>query len=192
MKIVAMYDFNGGKNYIKKYYSKELGEIKKIIGKIKASNYKTKRSKEKTMSGKMLYSPFQLNGAFKSEFEILNWSHHKIECKYEFGEYLKNYIPPAQPKTSPFRDMDFVKKDKKIGVEVQFGKYSFMVYNVCAKMTIFKNLNIIDSGVEIVPVKHFVDQMSTGVSYFEQFAWDLEKRGKSNIDIPVLILGIDS
>jgi hypothetical protein len=33
--------------------------------------------------------------------------------------------------------------------------------------------------------------MSTGVSYFEQFAWDLEIRGVSNIDIPVLILGID-
>lgn len=32
--------------------------------------------------------------------------------------------------------------------------------------------------------------MSTGVSYFEQFVWDLEARGVSNIDIPVLILGI--
>ena len=34
--------------------------------------------------------------------------------------------------------------------------------------------------------------MSTGVSFFEQFVWDLEKRGVSNIDIPVLILGIDT
>ncbi len=31
---------------------------------------------------------------------------------------------------------------------------------------------------------------STGVSYFEQFVWDLETRGVSNIDIPVLVLGI--
>lgn len=37
--------------------------------------------------------------------------------------------------------MDFVKE--RIGVEVQFGKYSFMVYNVCAKMTIFHNLDLI-------------------------------------------------
>lgn len=57
-------------------------------------------------------------------------------------------------------------------------------------MTIFHNLNIIDVGVEIVPVKDFADDMSTGVSYFEQFVWDLENRGVSNIDIPVLILGI--
>jgi hypothetical protein len=66
-----------------------------------------------------------------------------------------------------------------------------MVYNVCAKMTIFNKLGFIDTGIEIVPIKKFADQMSTGVSYFEQFVWDLEHRGISNIDIPVLILGID-
>ncbi len=88
-----------------------------------------------------------------------------------------------------FREMDFLKKG--VGVEVQFGKYAFMVYNVCAKMTIFHNLGFIDAGVEIVPIKNFADEMSTGVSYFEQFIWNLEKRGVSNIDIPVLILGID-
>jgi len=32
--------------------------------------------------------------------------------------------------------------------------------------------------------------MSTGVSYFEQLAWDLDQRGVSDIDIPVLVLGI--
>ena len=84
--------------------------------------------------------------------------------------------------------MDFIKE--KLGVEVQFGKYSFMVYNVAAKMTIFRNLGFIDTGVEIVPIKEFADSMSSGVSYFEQFVWDLEQRGVSNIDIPVLILGI--
>jgi len=84
--------------------------------------------------------------------------------------------------------MDFVKDS--LGIEVQFGKYSFMVYNVAAKMTIFKNLGVIEAGVEIVPVKELALQMSSGVSYFEQFTWDLEKRGVSNIDTPVLILGI--
>jgi hypothetical protein len=86
--------------------------------------------------------------------------------------------------------MDFVKE--KQGIEVQFGKYAFMVYNVCVKMTIFHNLGFIDHGIEIVPVKAFADEMSTGVSYFEQFIWDLETRGVSDIDIPVMILGIDA
>ena len=63
---------------------------------------------------------------------------------------------------------------------------------MCAKMTIFNKRGFINSGVEIVPIKQFADEMSTGVSYFEQFVWDLENRGISNIDIPVLILGIDA
>ncbi|EQD57409.1 Restriction endonuclease, type II, BglII, partial [mine drainage metagenome] len=29
-------------------------------------------------------------------------------------------------------------------------------------------------------------------SYYEQFLWDLEKRGVSNIDVPVLVIGIDA
>ena len=75
-------------------------------------------------------------------------------------------------------------------MEVQFGKYAFMVYNVCAKMTIFRNEGLIDAGIEVVPVKVFADQMSTGVSYFEQIVWDLEKRKEADIDVPVLVLGI--
>ncbi len=66
-----------------------------------------------------------------------------------------------------------------------------MVYDVCAKITIFKNEGIIDAGVEIVPVKKLADEMSSGVSYFEQFAWDLNYRGVSNIDTPLYILGIN-
>ena len=59
-------------------------------------------------------------------------------------------------------------------------------------MTIFHKQGIIDIGVEIVPIKELANDMSTGVSYFEQFVWDLEQRGVSDIDIPVLILGISN
>jgi hypothetical protein len=40
-------------------------------------------------------------------------------------------------------------------------------------------------------VKRMATQMSTGVSYFEQMQSDLEMRGVADIDIPVLILGVD-
>ena len=192
MKVVARYDFNDGKKFIQTNYKNELDEIVKVISKIDASKYKTKESEEKTMVGKMLFFPSELNKAFKSEFEKISWTHHKVVCDYKYGEYLDGYIPAKESKVKPFRDMDFLKPDKKLGVEVQFVKYAFMVYNVCAKMTIFKNFGLINAGIEIVPVKNFADEMSTGVSYFEQCAWDLEHRGISNIDIPVLILGIDS
>jgi len=192
VKIVAQYDFNGGKLAVFSKYSKEFGEITRAIGAIDASLYKTKESTEKTMLGRMLYSPVELNDAFKRELGSQGWRSHKVQCEYTFGEYLAGYIAPKTTKSKPFRDMDFIKPDKKLGIEVQFGKYAFMVYNVCAKMTIFNKMGIIDTGIEIVPVKALAEHMSTGVSYFEQFAWDLSHRGVSNIDIPVLILGIDA
>lgn len=195
MKIVATYDFNGGKAAVQQKYAAEFAQIQAIINAIDASLYKTKESTEKTMMGKMLFSPMELNKAFKREFakpENGGWSNHKVLCDYTYGEYTEDYIKSQNTRGQPFRDMDFVKPNTKLGIEVQFGKYAFMVYNVCAKMTIFSKMGVIDTGIEIVPVKNFADEMSTGVSYFEQFAWDLEHRGTSNIDVPVLILGIDA
>jgi len=194
LKIVATYDFNGGKFAVKNKYETELAQVTSVINSIDARLYKTKESTEKTMMGKMLFSPIELNKAFKREFakpEHGEWSNYKVLCDYTYGEYTQEYVKPRNTRGKPFRDMDFVKQNKKIGIEVQFGKYAFMVYNVCAKMTIFSKMGIIDTGIEIVPVKNFADEMSTGVSYFEQFAWDLAHRGTSNIDVPVLILGID-
>ena len=188
MKVAGIYSFNNGERVVAEKYSDLLKEIRDCISAIDATQCKTKESEEKTMMGQMLYSPVGLNNEFKKCLYPNDWRSVKIQCDYPTHFYVPGYVPKDLRKGA-FREMDFVKK--KLGVEVQFGKYSFMVYNVAAKMTIFKNLSYIDTGVEIVPVKALADHMSSGVSYFEQFVWDLEKRGVSNIDIPVMIIGID-
>lgn len=187
MRIAGIYSFNKGREVIEADFSAELQEIKEAVAEVDATNHKTKVSREKTMAGRMLYRPSSLNKAFKHEFGVRGWRNHKIAAEYSTEFYTPDY---ERPKTvrGAFRDMDFVKN--RVGIEVQFGKYAFMVYNVAAKMTIFHNRGIIDAGVEIVPLKEFANEMSTGVSYFEQFVWDLEQRGVADIDIPVLILGI--
>jgi hypothetical protein len=136
---------------------------------VDAALARTKVSKEKTMPGQMLYSPVALNAAFEAQLYPKGWKNLKVDCDYPTEHYLEDYEHRVTIKGA-FRDMDFVKD--KLGVEVQFGKYSFMVYNVCAKMTIFHNLGHIDCGIEIVPVKALAVEMSSGVSYFEQFVWD--------------------
>jgi len=187
MKIAGVYSFNGGADAVKKKYTKELGEVEKILANVETKGHKTKQSLEKTMRDKILYSPRSLNKAISDDFLKLGWEKKKVYCDYPTQYYREGYEPPRVTKGA-FREMDFIKN--KLGVEVQFGKYSFMVYNVCAKMTIFHNMGFIDVGIEIVPVKELAENMSSGVSYFEQFVWDLEQRGVSDIDIPVLILGV--
>lgn len=188
MKVAGIYSFNGGDKFIKNKYPHLLNETVSVISNVDSKKYKTKKSLEKTMRGTMLYSPKRINISFKKHFTKFGWNNKRETCEYSTKYYVPNYTPPKLNKGA-FREMDFIKE--KLGIEVQFGKYAFMVYNVCAKMTIFSKLGYINAGIEIVPIKNFADQMSTGVSYFEQFVWDLEQRGISNIDIPVLILGID-
>lgn len=187
MIIAGIFPFNNANNVIPITYAGELAEITSIINHVSSADCRGKVSREKTMPGKTLYSPKELNKAFKQEFSTLGWSGYRVRCDYPTEYYTTGFVPGAASRGA-FREMDFIKN--RLGVEVQFGKYAFMVYNVCAKMTIFHNLGLIDAGVEIVPVKNFADDMSTGVSYFEQFVWDLSQRGVANIDIPVYILGI--
>ena len=187
LKVVAEYEIKNGKRILEEKYPDEFAAIYEIINEIDAAKYKTKKSKEKTMLGKMLYNPPEMNDEFKRLFKSRNWHPIKVKCDYSSKEYIANYSPTNI--RNPYREMDYVKN--KVGVEVQFGKYAFMVYNVSSKMTIFHKHGYVDVGVEIVPVYEMAAKnMSTGVSHFEQFIWDLSNRGVANIDIPVLVLGI--
>jgi len=103
----------------------EWKEICTIIQSVNASEARKKRSKEKTMKGKMLYSPKTLNKLFKEAFSKRNWAKIRIStttsitpysnASSQMQSYYKNRIHEG------FREMDFVKN--KLGVEVQFGKY---------------------------------------------------------------------
>lgn len=188
MVIAGKYSFNNGEEYINKHYPHLLIEVESIIRSVNAANFRTKMSNEKTMMGQVLYSPRELNKEFKVHFAAQHWAAHRVKCKYTTEFYTPTYKPRILSRGA-FREMDFVKE--QLGVEVQFGKYAFMVYNVCAKMTIFHKLGIIKAGIEVVPTEQLAGGMSTGVSYFEQFIWDLQNRGVSDIDIPVLIIGLD-
>ena len=188
MIIAAEYQFNQGE-YIYHKYPQLLDELNEIINSVDASTCRTKESSEVTMPGRTLYSPIALNKAFDQGFTTRGWAKKRVPCTYPTTYYRSGYTPKPLRKGA-YREMDYLKES--LGIEVQFGKYAFMVYNVCAKMTIFRNLGHIDAGIEIVPVKSLAAEMSTGVSYFEQIAWDLETRGAADIDVPVLIFGIDA
>ncbi len=124
-----------------------------------------------------MFNPRKISMALNDQFVRLGWKEQKI-----YTDYSSIGLKPAS------RKIDFAKN--YLGVDVQFGKRPLPIYSGCAKMTIFHNMGFIDVGIEIVPVKELAEDMSSGVSYFEQFVWDLEQRGVSDIDIPVLILGV--
>jgi hypothetical protein len=188
MQVVAEFSLKDAKNVLLSNYQQALRDVYDIVREIDASKCKRKRSEEKTMLGTLLYSPTALNRAFRRKFQKRGWTSLRVACDYSsLAKYFIGRVITGSNFTG-YREMDFVKD--RVGVEVQFGKYAFMVYNICAKMTIFHKKSHIDAGIEVVPVKTMADQMSTGVSFFEQLVWDLETRGVADIDVPVLVLGV--
>jgi len=188
MEIAAVFAFKNGTEVINRKYPALLAEVGNVINAVDANLCRTKVSKEKTMKGDLLFDPEELNEAFKKEFMNQGWQPLQVKCDYPTQSYVEGY-KHTDLKTGASIEMDLIKS--KLGLEVQFGKYSHMAFNVAAKMTIFSNLGHIDAGIEIVPVKSFADMMLSNVPSFEEFVWDLDKSGGSNIDIPAMIIGID-
>lgn len=183
MKVINKYSFRGGEKFLEQKHPKELKEVFGAIEALDATLCLTKESKEKTKKGQVLFSPVDMNNYLKLVFHKNGWT-----GKSEVGRKKKFVEPRHAFGKGRFREMDGMKN--KVGLEIQFGKYAFMGYDVFSKMIIFKNLKYIECGVEIVPSSELVRQMSTGVSSFEQLLVDFENRGESNIDIPVFVISI--
>ena len=75
------------------------------------------------MRDKVLYSPRSLNREISDGFLGLGWEKKRVLCDYPAQYYVGGY-ESLQVSKGAFREMDFVKN--KLGVEVQFGKYSFI------------------------------------------------------------------
>lgn len=182
MKIVNTYSFKKGEQFLKANHPKELLNVIKAINNLDATSCLTKESAEKTMEGALLFSPRDLNHHLKTALHKQGWTEKAKDKK-------KEYIEPRHAfGGGRFREMDGIKN--KVGLEIQFGKYAFMGYDIFSKMIIFKNLGYIECGIEVVPAEELVKQMSTGVSSFDQLLVDFNNRGESNIDIPVFVIGI--
>ena len=88
-----------------------------------------------------------------------------------------------------YKQTDFVKE--KIAVEVQFGQYAFVAYDLFVKHMLFYSGGVIDLGIEILPTKKMQAQMSSGVPYYEGGVYNVMRQGRNSPPVPLLILGIE-
>lgn len=180
MKIVYEYSHLGGAEILQVRYPDCDREIYEVIAEVKAK--RSKISKEKTMRGKALYSPKDMNRQFRELFGSRGYR--------ELRDTYTITIPNSEVAISgAYKQIDFVKGT--VLVEVQFGKYAFMFYDM-AKFQYFFNENKADVGIEIVPCQALKKQMSTGVSYGEQLVYDIERLKRHFPAVPVKVILIDA
>jgi hypothetical protein len=203
MKIAQKYSHLNGEEYLIVHHKKLYDEIIEVIKNIDAEKFMTKESKEKTMKGKMLYSPVDLNQEFKKKFNRLSWEEERYHYYITLDRKLMEESLPLSAKEQKeffmkkgmknpifsYNQTDFVKDE--IAVEVQFGKYPFVAYDLFVKHMLFYSGGVIDLGIEILPTKKMQSQMSSGVAYYEGEVYNVLRHGRNNPPVPLLILGIE-
>ncbi len=208
MRIVETYSHLNGEEFLQVHQPKLYGEIRDVVDGVDASSHQTKVSKEKTMRRKKLFSPRALNAAFAKGFRKLNWKESRYQyCVTTNREYLKEIVNlPFEEQAAvlkskgieepikSYKQTDFVKQ--RIAIEVQFGKYAFVAFDLFVKHLLFYSGNIIDVGIEILPMKEMLKdvkggrRMSTGIAYFEGEVYNVLRHGRNSPPVPLLIVGI--
>ena len=74
MKITQKYSHLNGEEYLIVHHKKIYEEIIEVLASVHAEDHKNKISKEKTMKGKALYSPVEINKSIKEEFSSRKWT----------------------------------------------------------------------------------------------------------------------
>jgi hypothetical protein len=202
MKIGAKYSHLNGEEYLLVHHKKEYKELLSVIKAIDASIHKTKVSKEKTMVGKMLYSPGSINKDLKTKLEALNWNESRrnfyVSDQYDVVKQIesmtfkdqKEYLNSiGHPLLDSFNQTDFIKN--QIGLEVQLGKYFSVTYDLFVKHLSFYGGGLINVGIEIVPMKSMQKEMSSGPPWYEKEIHNVMRHGRTNPPVPLLIIGIE-
>jgi hypothetical protein len=202
MKIKTTYSHMNGLEWIMVHEPKIWKEIKDIILSIDATKHRTKISKERTMAGRLLYSPKGLNARLKAAFAREDWKKSRTDFwltdDYDLTQEVIR-LPDLEQKEKilmakktpihSYNETDFVKK--RIAVEVQFGKYSFIAYDLFVKHQAFFIARSIDLGIEILPMKSMVRGMSSGPGYYEMAIHQLARQGRGVPSVPLILIGVE-
>lgn len=201
MKISEKYSHLNGLEFLLVHKPKLWNEIQSVIKAVDARNCKTKVSKEKTMKGKLLYSPIQMNTCFKKLLQAKGWKESRVSYWVTKSEKLIRKTLTMSPEDQKeeieaagetpifsYNQTDFVKD--RVALEVQFGKYAFVAYDLFVKHLAFYVGDQIDVGVEILPMKKLQAQMSSGVPYYEGEFYNVVRQGRGVPAVPLVIIGV--
>jgi hypothetical protein len=202
MRIAEIYSHLNGLEYLIVHKPALWEEIKNVISKVDAEKCKTKVSGEKTMKGRLLYSPKDMNVEFKRLLNQRAWSESRVRYWVTQDEKLvrKTLAMSAEDQKreietagkipiSSYNQTDFVRE--RVAIEVQLGKYAFVAYDLFVKHLAFYVGDTIDVGVEILPMKNLCDQMSSGVPYYEGEFYNVIRQGRGVPAVPLIMIGIE-
>jgi len=203
VQIAQIYSHLNGLEFLEARKPHLWAEIQSVIAGVNAASCLTKVSGEKNTLGKLVNSPKDLNIAFEQGFgscqppwvsvstnywvcedantnrKIVDLDFHQQKIEIELAGFKA---------ISSKNQTDFVKDG--VAVEVQFGKYSFIAYDLFVKHMAFYVADKINVGVEIIPMKSLQATMSSGPGYYEAELFNLVREGRGIPPVPLILIGL--
>lgn len=202
MRIGAVYSHLNGEEWLLVHRPEVWAEVRATIEAVDASICRTKISNEKTMRGRVLYSPKDINSAFAQRLKPLGWGEERtgyyvtsdmVLVRHTMAmcaeEQRAEYESAGETPIYSYNQTDFVKD--RVAIEVQFGKYTFIPFDLFVKHLAFYIGDKIDVGIEIVPMKSLQAQMSSGPGYYEGALYDIARQGRGMPPVPLVLVGIE-
>ncbi len=206
MKLAQIYSHLNGLEFLKVHHPSLWEEIETVVRGVDAEACRTKETKEerkrKATADGLLYSPIAMNKAFHAALSALGWN----EDRYSYfvtsdaqlirrtqtlprADQRREIEAAGQQAIATFNQTDFVKN--RVAVEVQFGKYAFVAYDLFVKHMAFYVGDKIDVGIEILPMKSLQARMSSGVAYYEVELSNLVRQGRGVPAVPLVVIGVE-
>lgn len=206
MKIAQFYSHLNGYEFLMVHKPQLWTEIETVIAGVDAGACRTKETKEARKAKKfedgLLYSPKDFNKSMKALLADLDWEEERYSyfvtddaqlirrtLTLSAAEQKAEIEAAGHTAIATYNQTDFVKD--RVAVEVQFGKYSFVAYDLFVKHMAFFVGDKIDVGIEILPMKVLQDQMSSGIAYYEGELSNLVRQGRGVPAVPLVLIGIE-
>ncbi len=201
MRIVESYSHLNGEEYLLVHRPTLRDEVIEVIASIDADEHRTKVSREKGREGQLLLAPAELNLSFKAGLQERGWSERRNRFWVTGDERVLRGVQGLSPDEQraritaaghepilSYNQTDFVKD--RVAVEVQFGKYAFVAHDLFVKHLSFFVSDVIDVGIEILPMKEMERQMSSGVAYYERDLLNVIRQGRGVPSVPLWMIGV--
>lgn len=203
MRIEYRYNHLHAEEYL--YYRKAdlITEIENCLTRVNANQY-LKVSCDKAKLGLIYYDQKALNTEIKNILTASGWNEYKTSYYVTSDEHTtkdivketdaeiqkQKIIDNGFEPLNSHNQVDFFKE--RVAVEVQFGKYFSVAYDLHVKHTFFYLRDDIEVGIEIIPTHKMMLCMDTGVAWFENEVTNVIREGRNNPSVPIYILGIES
>ena len=201
MRVVERYSHLNGEEYLLVHKPTLWQEVLEVIESVDAEACRDKVSREKSRQGRLLYSQKSMNEAMATGFDARGWrdrrQHFFVTSDAQLLKRIYGLDADAQHDAieeaglrpiRSYNQTDFVKD--RVAVEVQFGKYAFVAHDLFVKHMAFFVSDMIDVGIEVLPMKELEAHMSSGVPYFERDLLNIIRQGRGVPAVPLVLLGI--